>query len=259
MLYRREVVAGGALNVLWTFACCSCRTVQAAPQRHNDVFGCTLPESEAEAFFSTASDTRMYVTGSEPMIPRSGDKDFDMALAQTLALVSEALQVSPGFAYYDDYDGLNAYASPRARLNGADGTVLFGQGLLGRLRSGQDSPEVSVAAVCAHEFGHILQYKNGLIDRLNAGQTTVRRSELQADYFAGYFAGLRRRNRPSFPAAVFAQTQYNFGDNMINNPNHHGTSAERAAAIVKGFEVAYIDKKTISDAINIGMNYALSL
>ena len=174
-----------------------------------------LPDNEVDAFLKTAPDTRMFVTGNEPMIPRSGDKDFDLALAQTLSMISDVFRVTPGFAYYDDYDGLNAYATNRARLNGASGTVLFGQGMLKRLRGLRESPDVAVAAVCAHEFGHILQYKHRLVSRLQAGQTTTKRAELQADFFAGYFAGVRKRQRPSYPAAVFAMTQYGFGDNNL--------------------------------------------
>ncbi|MBA5639801.1 metalloprotease [Duganella sp. LX20W] len=193
------------------------------------------------------------------MIPRSGDRSFDLALARTLAAVSETLKVLPSFAYYDDYDGLNAYATPKVRLVNADGTVLFGQRLLSRLMSGKESPEVAVAAVCAHEFGHILQFKRGLDKVVGAGQRTVKRVELQADFFAGYFAGVRKLQRPNFPAAVFAMTQYHFGDNMVNDPGHHGTPEERGAAISKGFEIAYREKRSLSEAIQAANNFALSL
>ncbi|TFW33161.1 metalloprotease [Massilia horti] len=193
------------------------------------------------------------------MIPRSGDRDFDLALAHTLAAVSEKLEALPSFAYYDDYDGANAYATPKVRMNNADGTVLFGQRLLSRLMSGTESPEVAVAAVCAHEFGHILQFKRGLDRVVGVGQPTVKRVELQADFFAGYFAGARKLERPNFPAAVFAMTQHSFGDNMVNHPGHHGTSEERGAAIAKGFEAAYREKCTLAQAIQISTNYVAGL
>jgi len=218
-----------------------------------------LPDKEVQAFFRTAPDTRMFITGDEPMIPRSGDKDFDLALAQTLSLISDVLQVTPGFAYYDDYDGLNAYATPRARLNGANGTVLFGQGMLAMLRGGQENPDVSVAAVCAHEFGHILQFRHGLTDQLQSGQSTTKRAELQADFFAGYFAGVRKHQKPSFPAAVFAMTFYNFGDTDFSKPSHHGTSDERASALSHGFQSAFNDKRSLSEAIDISMRYVMAL
>ena len=63
-----------------------------------------------------------------------------------------------------------------------------------------------MATVCAHEFGHILQYQKGLIRPLQGWDSTNRRIELHADFLAGYFAGIRKGKRPSFPAVVFATT-----------------------------------------------------
>ena len=193
------------------------------------------------------------------MIPKSGDADFDFALAHTLAKISDAFNVAPGFAYYDDFDAKNAYATKVQRSNGPDGTVLFGQRLLQRCLAGNDNPEVSVVCICAHEFGHILQYKLGLDTKLKAAQPTVKRVELHADFLAGYFAGWRKLERPSFPAAVFATTQSAAGDDMIHDPQHHGTADERAAAIVRGFEVAYRERKSLSEAIEVSIAYAGNL
>lgn len=256
MWTRRESCVGGALIVLFGSLHCD---HGAAQNRHDARRGCTLPSSEAPRFFSDATEARLYATGDEPMIPNSGDKDFDYALAQILAKISDVLTILPGFAYYNDHDGENALATKASRLGRADGTVLFGQRLLRRLRMTRESPEVGVAAICAHEFGHILQYKKGLDTKVGAGQPTVKRIELQADYFAGYFAGVRKIERPGFPAAVFALTQYNAGDNMINNPNHPGTPDERAAAIVKGFETAFGERRPLSDAIEASVNYVMRL
>ena len=256
MFSRREVCSGG-LVLLFGSAIATCCPRHASAQ--NAILGCSIPEDEADSFFDRATESRLFATGNEPMIPKSGDRNFDLALAQTLAKISRVLEASPGFAYYDDYDGQNAYATPAVRLNGADGTVLFGQGFLGRLRSGPESPDVAVAAVCAHEFGHILQYKRGLDRIVGAGQPTVKRVELQADFFAGYFAGIRKLEKPSFPAAVFAMTQHAMGDNMINHPNHHGTPQQRAAAIVRGFEVAKTERKSLADAIQVSINYVSTL
>jgi hypothetical protein len=257
MVERRQLLLGGTFGAILNLRC-SCPAT-AKPARHNDIFGCMLPDREARSIFDSAPETRLFITGDEPMIPRSGDRDFDLALAQTLAMISSLFQVTPGFAYYDDYDGANDFATPRARLNGANGTVLFGQTLLERLRRGTESPEVSVASVCAHEFGHILQYKHRLTDRLSAGQTTTKRAELQADFFAGYFAGARKRQKPDFPAAVFAVTQHNFGDENYNKPSHHGTPDERASAIVNGFQCSFRDRHSLSEAIEIGTRYVMTL
>ena len=60
------------------------------------------------------------------------------------------------------------------------------------------------------------------------------------------------------PAAVVAMTQYNSGDDMLNNPKHHGTPDERGQAIVKGYQTAYVDQKSLLDAIKIGVQYVTS-
>lgn len=257
MRTRRDIVLGGLLSVAFYLASpCTCF---ARPIRARRNYGCILSDEEVNQFMDDRTDSRLYITGNEPMIPRSGDKDFDFALAHTLAKASATFEILPGFAYYDDYDGLNAYATPRVRLNNTDGTVLFGQGLLKRLMGGQESPEVAVAAVCAHEFGHILQFRRGLDRVVGAGQSTVKRMELQADFFAGFFAGIRKLERPAFPAAVFAMTQFNFGDNMVKNPGHHGTPDERGAAISRGFEVAFREKRKLAEAIQFSVNYVQTL
>ena len=225
--------------------------------------GCVLVDAEGEKLYprgtATASASQGFNSREATLIARSGDRDFDLALAQTLFKLSTVLEVAPGFAFYDDHDGFNAYATRLVRLNGADGTVLFGAGFLKKLLRGKESPEVAVAAVCAHEFGHILQFKHNLKARVQNGDKTVKRTELQADFFSGYFAGLRKKERPNYPAAVGALAQYNVGDNRVNAPQHHGTREERGAAFVRGYEVAYKENKSLGDAIQISINYASRL
>jgi predicted metalloprotease len=108
-------------------------------------------------------------------------------------------------------------------------------------------------------IGHILQYKLGLVRRVNDGQPTVKRLELQADFFAGYFSGTRKLERPGFPAAVFALTQYNAGDDKVSDPEHHGTNDERGAAVSRGFESAYRQRQSLSDAIEASVAYVSRL
>jgi predicted metalloprotease len=167
--------------------------------------------------------------------------------------------VLPGFAYYDDHDGENAYATTARRLSRSDGSVLFGKRCFLTLMSEPEHPEVGVAAVCAHEFGHILQFKLNLFARLDSGQRTVKRSELHADYLAGFFAGRRKLEKPDFPAAVFATTKFASGDYDVHDPQHHGTPQERAAAVVRGFEVGHRERRNLSDAVQIGINYVSRL
>jgi hypothetical protein len=214
-----------------------------------------LADDEAKQFLATSTPQQTFATGNEPIIASSGDREFDYALAQTLSQITDTFQVLPGFAYYNDFDGPNALATPVVRMARADGTVLFGQRYLKKLLGWPEQPDVAVTAVCTHEFGHILQIKLGLKPIIHAGQATMKRLELHADYLAGYYAGALKLKKPGYRAAVFATTQYSAGDLGVNSPGHHGTPDERAAAVVRGFEVAYRERRNLSDAIQIGVNY----
>jgi hypothetical protein len=256
MITRREALSGGLLTIVWSGVSCACH---AQPARIRHSVGCVLADDEVEQFLSTSTGQQTFTTGNEPIIASSGDREFDYALAQTLSRITDTFRVLPGFAYYDDFDVPNAYATTAVRMARADGTVLFGRRYLKAALAQPEHPDVAVAAICAHEFGHILQYKLNLKRTILAGQSTVKRMELHADYLAGYFAGTSKSRKPSYPAAVFATQQYSAGDLQVNSPKHHGRPEERAAAIVRGFEVAYRDKRNLSDALQIGINYVSTL
>jgi hypothetical protein len=133
---------------------------------------------------------------------------------------------------------------------------MFGLTYLRYCLAAPESPDAVVGAVCAHEFGHILQFKRGLRGhRVFAGQPTVKRLELHADYLCGYFAGMRKLQKPDFQAAVFATSRYAVGDTYFARRDHHGTPDERAAAAVRGFEVAYRERRRLDEAVQIGINY----
>lgn len=258
VLLRREVVAGGLVSLIWGVHVC--RTCAAQGNRRERILGCSIPADRAPGFFSSATESRVFVNGNEPMIPHSSDRAFDFALAQTLARLSKTFDVLPSFAYFDDFDQPNAYATPARRQNGGpDGTVLFGKRMLQNLLQRPEHPDVAVAAVCAHEFAHILQFKRRLDRPLQPPGASVRRVELQADFFAGYFAGLRKRERPDFPAAVFATTKHSLGDDHIHASEHHGTPDERAAAITQGFERGFRGIHNLSEAISFAVAYAQSV
>jgi hypothetical protein len=254
MLTRREAVLGGALTIVW--GACPCRA-KALRGRHGA--GCVLQKDEAEPFLATATAQQGYRTGKETIIASTGNREFDYALAQTLSRLTDLFGVLPGFAYYDDHDGENAYATEVSKLQRVDGTVLYGKRYFLTGMSQPESPDVVVTATCAHEFGHIVQFKQKIWTRLNAGQRTVKRSELHADFLAGYFAGSRKLQKPDYPAAVFATDAFSSGDDDVNGKDHHGTSNERAAAVVRGFETAYRERRNVSDAIQVGMNYVSRL
>lgn len=252
-MQRREIVLGGALTLIWGGCICP---AHAQDKRSP---GCTIEPDEAQSFFSKTTGEGFSATGNETIIPQSGDRDFDRALAITLSRMTDVLGVLPGFGYYDDSSGLNAYATPVKRMQQVDGTVLFGKGLLAKTLREPEHPDVAISAVCAHEYGHILQYKRNLIKPLSEGQSTVKRVELQADFLSGYYAGVRKLQKSDYPAAVYATTAHSIGDYMFTDRNHHGTPNERAAAIVRGFEVGHNERKGLDEAVQVGLNYAMRL
>ncbi len=248
---RRELVLGGLLTFVWTGAgTCSCGAfVNSARDT-----GCHVPAAEAPAFFEKTTTAQMFQFGTEQIEPRSGNPALDRALAQTLGMLARTYEVLPAFAYYQDGASPNALATPRPLLERADGTVLFGLNMLQRLLGRPEHPDASVVAVCAHEFGHIVGYKTGLIQKLAPGNNPFR-AEQHADYLSGFFAGIRRRERPDYPSVIFAMTQRDFGGAVRGS---HGTGEERAAAVVEGFKAAYERRISASEGIQQGFQFAMS-
>ncbi|RXT57166.1 hypothetical protein B6S44_01615 [Bosea sp. Tri-44] len=185
---------------------------------------------------------------------RSGNPELDRALAQTLGRLSQLFDVLPAFAYYQDGSQPNALATPEPRLQRADGTVLFGLNMLQQLLTRPEHPDASVVAVCAHEFGHIVSYKTGLIDRLMQDNNPFR-AEQFADYMAGYYAGFKKLERNDFPAVAFATTQRSFGGVTRGT---HGTSEERGSAVIEGFKSIYERKLSAPDAIDAAFQFSMS-
>lgn len=250
MITRRDSVLGGLLTIVWAATPCRAHGPEAGQSA-----GCMLDDDEAERLFAVSTEPRVFLPGSEPLILQSGDRELDFAMAQTLSRLADTFQVLPGFAFYHDEAAPNARATPLKRMPRTDGTIFFGLQYMKRMLALPESPDAAVAKVCAHEFGHIAQYKYGLRDAIVAGQPTSKRLELHADYLAGYFAGVRKRERPDYPAAVFAAAAHAHGDFNVTGKKHHGAPDERAAAVVRGFEVAYRERRPFQEAMRIGVRY----
>jgi hypothetical protein len=246
MITRRNVVLGGLLTILGGTMGCGCALAA-------DHAGCVLAEDQAARFLARDVPGRG-PDRNDRIIKTSSDREFDYALAQTLSGLTDTFGVLPGFAYYDDHADGNAYATTARRLGHADGTVLFGRRFLRSLLAQGADSEVAVAAICAHEFGHIAQFKYRLVDPLLAGQRTAKRAELHADFLAGFFAGTRKRQKPDYPAAVFAAGLSDLKSTQAA-ALAHGTAGERADAIARGFDTAFRERRGIADAMAIGVDY----
>jgi hypothetical protein len=249
MITRRNVMFGGLLSLAGAATGCGC----ALASEHT---GCVLAGHQAARFL--ARESLHAPARNERLFARSADREFDYALAQTLSGLTDTFGVLPGFAYYDDRAFENAYATTARQLGKADGTVLFGRRFLNTLMSQPADSEVAVAAICAHEFGHIAQFKYNMIDKLVAGTRTVKRAELHADFLAGYYAGVRKRQKPDYPVDVFAAGLSNLKPMQTATPGH-GSPGERASAIALGFQTSYRDHRSLAEAMRIGMDHVRRL
>jgi hypothetical protein len=183
--------------------------------------------------------------------------DMDRALDGALKRLSDTFGVVPGFGFYDDYDGENAWATPSVLLQGTDGTVLFGDRMFASLMR-FDPSGGAVMWTAAHEFAHIWLYKSGQKGRLLAGQATVRPVELHADFLAGFYLGIRKREQPSVSLYNAGHDIWSSGDTLYNDPGHHGTPEERVAAAEAGFKISYADHRGAREAFEAATQYVLS-
>jgi hypothetical protein len=111
-----------------------------------------------------------------------------------------------------------------------DDTVVIGADVLAEVQ--RDYGAGGVAYLLAHEYGHNLQIETGVID----DAPTAKPLELHADCLAGaYVANAVRRGEIATSALDQARAAaYSVGDDAVNDPDHHGTSQERQAAVNLG-------------------------
>jgi hypothetical protein len=241
MITRRRLLIGGAASIAVYPECSRCQEAFE---------GCLITIDQAKALRGS-EQVRLSYSSVET---GSGDRDFDRALAETLAFLSDRFFVLPSFAFFSEPGSPNAFASSTRRMVRSDGDVLFGRKLFREIMSRREHPEIGIVSVCAHEFGHIAQYKFGVYNRLVGSSRRVKRLELHADFLSGYFAGIRRLQHPKYPAATFALTQFGLGD-YSDDIEHHGTPDERGAAVVAGYRAGYDERLKFGFALESGIRY----
>jgi len=233
---RRDFLATG----LASLACCACaRSAWAA----SDKRGCSLTAAEI-------SDVR------ETMKPSSGlpFAGLDEQVLSQIVTLRDRYGLRPGAAFINDGAAINAYAVSEVLVTtgdwgGEDGTVLIGSNLLFTLfrdataasfKRAQSFPELHLLnetgldrlIVIAHEFGHILQFKRGMV----AGSAW--QMEPHADFLAGWAIdksnvdALFDDRDKSFENAV--KLMFSMGDTAFNSPKHHGEPQFRAAMVRDG-------------------------
>jgi hypothetical protein len=108
--------------------------------------------------------------------------------------------------------------------------ILVGDGVLeGMADLGFD--DIAPSAIISHEFGHHIQYEDGLDESTLPGPEASRRLELMADTFGAYYlthlfgahVGIQR-------VKEFARMFYDLGDCQFDSDAHHGTPDQRRKA-----------------------------
>ena len=138
---------------------------------------------------------------------------------------------------------LNAYAftaegDPDPLVQGLPDKLVFGDGILDALNF-LGIGDVGSRAVMGHEFGHHVQFEDGLFESSLTGPEATRRTELMADAFGTYFAtharGLSLNTKRVLQAE---QTSFEVGDCQFTSPGHHGTPNQRRRAATWAADLA---------------------
>lgn len=211
--------------------------------------GCSLRADDAEILMSQLSQIANSGPAQLSALQSSGNQQLDQALGIMLAHMAATFEVQPGFAFYDDGNSKNAVAMRKSYLPNTDGTVLLGRNLLQSELERSNNGDMPIMAICAHEFGHIVQYTYDLQPRLQRGQDTRKRVELHADLLAGYFIGRNINRLGSMQLLEIGRAWEELGDSDFTDYDHHGSREERLRAVEAGFKRAQL---SLSEAIEAG-------
>lgn len=180
---------------------------------------------------------------------------LDSALGVILVHMSQFFGVQPEFGFIVEDEFPNAFAS-RGNPNGyPDGTVAFGRKLLEE-QLAKPNGDFSVLAICAHEFGHIRQYRDGIIGRIESSTMPRYCVELHADFSAGAFVAYwKRRMRPEHLLEI-GSTWSGLGSSDFNRPGSHGTTVQRVKAIEAGFYFRDgVHDASVEDIMQAGLDH----
>lgn len=177
---------------------------------------------------------------SIPGEPLAGNRNdnIDTALLMDGGELSRLFGVNPAIFYLRESGGPNAFATSGRFPNllaaegrpfcCADGTVLIGLKLIDSEQAATGGTGLSLPAILAHEYAHIMQFKYGF-------PYTGKWGELHADFMAGWYIGHRGRYPIQTDAYQAAANFFFKGDYNFNSRSHHGRPEERLEAFMAGY------------------------
>lgn len=199
----------------------------------------------------TCSFSSLQSFGGQPT-NYSGNQNLDYFLTNEYNKLVYCFGVKPNSFYILEDGSPNAFASSTISNNSLpDGTVVLGLKLTNtECNSSQSGTCVAMAVVMAHEFAHILDFKNHFV----SGQPKTK--ELFADYMAGVYLHTRELTYTFTDIREAANSIFTKGDTDFNSPQHHGTPNERMNALLAGYE--FSRQKVANGIYNISVYEAMN-
>jgi hypothetical protein len=178
----------------------------------------------------TCSFSNMGDLGGQPT-NYSGNTNLDQALTSEYYKLVSVCGIMPFSCYIYENGDPNAFASTQiSHPSFPDGTVVLGLKMIQQECSQSRSGTcVSMAVVMAHEFAHILDFKNRFVKQKG------KMPELFADYMAGVYLHTRELTFSFTDIKEAAESIFSKGDYSFNDPQHHGTPQERMDALLAGY------------------------
>lgn len=171
-------------------------------------------------------------TLGEPSLT-SGTNEIDTFCHREAKRLNQIFGVKPSLVFYDNSSAENALATPeRFDDTNPDGTVLLGKALSRNLFDlNKNTARLSLVGVMAHEWGHLLQFKNNFSDAWGV------RHELSADYLAGWYL-MRTRPRIADKKDEIAKLFASLGNTNFQHRDFHGSPSQRSMTLLYGAQVS---------------------
>jgi hypothetical protein len=189
------------------------------------------------------------------IVRSTGDAETDHFLGMALVRLATTFKVTPGFGFYDDRDSPNAFANQKTLLETGPGTVLMGKKFFAQQMAQDDDAGLTVIAILAHEFGHIVQMQRGYGDVLERMDRTQMPLELHADFLAGFYLAGRKAEHPNLNLQTVGAVFNSLGDTDFNGRQHHGTPEQRTIAITAGYNQGKTGTHDVDDAAQSGVAF----
>ncbi|WP_426279258.1 metalloprotease [Chryseobacterium sp. S-02] len=163
----------------------------------------------------------------------TGNQNIDYINNREFNTLLSLFPVRPNFLYLHETGSPNAFATTQITNTAfPDGSILLGLNLI--TSECQSSPSNTCSAIpiiLAHEFGHILDFKNSL-------GLSGKYKELFADFIAGSYLFHRSNTIGYLDYNEVARSFFTKGDYNFNHPDFHGTPEERLAALTSGYNLS---------------------